>query len=165
MVLLDRYISPLGEMIMAAKEEGLVGLWFKGQKYFLGKVKEYRYIPEGEEIEVFSKTKKWLDLYFKGQIGYLPQIVLRPEGTDFQKRVWKSLLKVKYASLATYKDIALEVFGEKEGLSYRAIGSAVGKNPISIIIPCHRIIGSDGRLRGYAGGLDKKSWLINHERG
>lgn len=165
MVLLDIYTSPLGEMLLAAKDQALVGVWFRKQKYFLGKIKEYRYISYKEEVEVISKTKKWLDLYFKGQIENLPQLVLRPEGTDFQRRIWKSVLDVKYGSLATYKDIGIAVFEKKEGIPYRAIGAAVGRNPIAIIIPCHRIIGSDGSLCGYAGGLEKKSWLINHERG
>ncbi len=165
MVLLDIYTSPLGEMLLAAKNQALVGVWFRGQKYFLGKIKEYRYISDKEEVEILSKTKKWLDLYFKGQIENLPKLVLRPEGTDFQKRIWKSVLDVKYGSLATYKDIGIAAFEKKEGIPYQAIGSAVGRNPIAIIIPCHRIIGSDGSFRGYAGGLEKKSWLINHERG
>ncbi|CRH90141.1 putative DNA methyltransferase [Chlamydia trachomatis] len=152
----DFYSSPLGEIRLLADEEGLCGLYFVGQKY------ELRGFDK-EEIACQSTSlleagKNWLDAYFSGQ--NLPAVPLSIYGTDFQKRVWEELRLIPAGESLTYGQLA-------DSLSFKsaqAIGGAVGKNPLSLIIPCHRILGADGSLTGYAGGLERKSWLLEHER-
>ena len=149
------YASPLGPLLLTCEADGLTGIWMN------------REIPESvSEHPVLEQTRQWLDAYFLGQ--ELPrQMPLRLYGTDFQKAVWQILLTIPYGQVRTYGSIAREMAEHlgKEKMSAQAVGQAVGKNPISILIPCHRVIGSKGQLTGYAGGLDKKVWLLKHEAG
>lgn len=168
------YRSPIGEMIMASDGEHLTGLWFQGQKYFASTLGE-KYTDlqgDGSHLPVFAQTKKWLDVYFAGeQPASLPP--LAPKGSAFRRQVWEILLEIPYGETVTYGEIARKVFGggredgeaeKKRGMSAQAVGGAVGHNPISILIPCHRVLGSSGQLTGYAGGLDKKEYLLTLER-
>lgn len=155
------YISPIGKINIIASENYLVGLYFINQKYYQYKINEEIIYKKNQVIE---KTIKWLDNYFKGMI--LPmEISLSPKGTDYQLRVYDLLKKIPFKDVKTYKDIKNlyeKTYNTKT--SCRAIGNAISKNPISIIIPCHRVIGSNNNLTGYAGGLDKKKWLLNFEK-
>lgn len=147
--------SPLGEIILGSDGQALTGLWFAGRKYEcagLGQAKENAALP------VFEHTRRWLDAYFAAlPTPSLPP--LAPAGTEFQQRVWAELLKVPHGQLKSYGEIAAAI----ECKSARAVGAAVGKNPISILIPCHRIVGSSGTLTGYAGGLERKEYLLRLE--
>lgn len=149
------YVSPIGNIILGSDGEALVGLWLEGQKYFLGNYKE---AETKDGLPVFTETRCWLDGYFKGRN---PEITmpLAPEGTEFQKKVWKELEGIPYGKTVTYGDIAKKL-GIKSG---QAVGGAVGRNPISIIIPCHRVVGKNKTLTGYAGGIDKKLLLLKLE--
>ena len=148
--------TPIGEMRASAENGKLSGLWFVGQKYYPAQSHEW---PEDGDCPVFGSLRGWLSDYFAGK-NPAPAIDLEPGGTDFQKSVWAALLKIPYGTLATYGEIAKQV-GCK---CARAIGGAVGHNPISILIPCHRVIGSNGDLTGYAGGIGKKEALLSIER-
>lgn len=159
----SKYNSPIGEITMASDGENLTGLWFDSQKYFGGSGDIDNSVIK--ELSVFEETKKWLDIYFKGdKTDFIPCI--KPSGTDFQMAVWDILLNIPYGEVMTYKDIACRMAQQKgiEHMSAQAVGGAVGHNPISIIVPCHRVIGSDGSLTGYAGGLDKKEYLLKLEK-
>ena len=159
---ISHYTSPIGDILLAADDAGLTGLWFQGQKYFargLEKEQEERNLP------VFDQTKTWLDLYFSGkEPDFLPPLHLI--GTDFQKQVWEILLAIPYGKTTTYGKIAGQI-AQRRGLAHmsaQAVGGAVGHNPISIIVPCHRVLGTDGSLTGYAGGVDKKIHLLSLEK-
>ena len=155
-----RYKLPLGAITMASDGEALIGLWFDGQKHFGDVLKEERM---EKELPVFEETVRWLDGYFQGQIpSSHPKLALR--GSPFRVKVWQILLTIPYGQTVTYKQIAHKL-DETGKMSCQAIGNAVGKNPISIIVPCHRVIGSDGSLTGYAGGLDRKKKLLELEKG
>ncbi len=159
----SKYNSPLGEILLAADDIGLIGLWFIGQKYFkINLNSEY----EEREIEIIKIAKKWLDIYFSGKKPKF-KIKLHLIGTDFQKEVWQILSNIPYGKTITYKDIAIIIASKRKtkNMAYQAVGKAVGKNPISIIIPCHRVVGTDGSLTGYAGGIDKKIALLKLEKG
>ena len=146
------YHSPMGPLKLLSDGVSLTGL----------------YMEEATEIQpelpVFAKTKQWLDDYFRGQVREF-DFPLNPKGTAFQQRVWEILLTIPCGNTRTYGDIAIQIAREtgKEKMSAQAVGQAVGKNPISILIPCHRVVGTQGKLTGYAGGLDKKVWLLCHE--
>ena len=157
------YSSPLGKLTICAKNNHLVGLWIEGQKYFANTV-NVEMISE-DSLEIFKKTKKWLDEYFKGNRQNTKYLNLSPIGNEFRQSVWKILCKIPYGEVTTYGDIAKELAKQKgiERMSAQAVGGAVGHNPISIIIPCHRVIGKNGKLTGYAGGLDKKIKLLKIE--
>lgn len=150
-----RYPSPIGTLTLVGEGNVLTGLWLERDR-------PAQLPPEGH-APVFDRAVKWLDGYFQGQP---PEISfdLRPAGTPFQKKVWEILLTVPYGQTRTYGSIAIEIDPVGK-MSAQAIGGAVGRNPISIIIPCHRIVGAGGRLTGYAGGLEKKAWLLRHEGG
>ena len=149
-----RYASPVGQLTLAGEGETLTGLWLEGQKYFGSKAHPVR---EGE-APVFEAARQWLDRYFAGEDpGSTPP--LAPEGTPFQRRVWELLRTIPQGQTATYGQLA-----QRLGSSPRAVGSAVGHNPISILVPCHRVLGSDGGLTGYAGGVERKLWLLRHEK-
>ena len=158
----SRYASPLGSILLAADDIGLVGLWFEGQKYFAhGLAKTH----EEKELPLFAKVKRWLDIYFSGQ---QPQftVPLHFIGTAFQKEVWELLCTIPYGQTTTYGAIAKQL-AAKRGLpqmSAQAVGGAVGHNKISIIVPCHRVVGKNGSLTGYAGGIDKKTALLRLEQ-
>jgi methylated-DNA-[protein]-cysteine S-methyltransferase len=156
------YNSPLGKILLASDGHALTGLWFEGQKYFAAKLD-----PDHEEkkLPVFARTAEWLAMYFDGENpAFMPPLTLK--GTPFQKEVWEILLEIPFGQTTTYAEIAAEI-ARRRGLasmSAQAVGSAVAHNPISLIIPCHRVVGSDGSLTGYAGGIEKKEWLLAMER-
>lgn len=158
---ISHYKSPLGKILLSADEIGLTGLWFEGQKYYAWKLSED---AAERELGVFGETKRWLDLYFAGkEPGFMPPVHMR--GTDFQLSVWEILRQIPYGKTVTYGDIARKI-AEARGLDHmsaQAVGSAVGHNRISIIIPCHRVVGADGSLTGYAGGVEKKKALLSLE--
>ena len=162
MIFIQHYKSPIGGILLAADEIGLTGLWFDGQKYFPATLPAAH---EEKQLPVFDQTQRWLDCYFSGKNpGFTPP--LRPEGSPFRQAVWEILLQIPYGETITYKDIAEEIARQqgKQTMSAQAIGGAVGHNPISIIIPCHRVVGSDGSLTGYAGGIPKKVGLLTLEQ-
>ena len=156
------YTSPLGEIILAAHAGALVGLWFKGQKYEQAGLEKLPAQPDGrgEDKAVLDEAARWLDEYFDGRAPAIT-FPLAPQGTDFQKRVWAELRAIPYGETATYGALA----GRVGCRSARAVGAAVGRNPISILIPCHRLVGADGSLTGYAGGLERKKALLKLEKG
>lgn len=157
------YLSPVGDLFLAAQEDALIGLWLTGQKYFLGTLREP--MEERKDHPVLMAAKLWLDRYFAGEKPAISQLKLAPAGSDFRKAVWAALCEIPYGELTTYGAISQKVaakFG-KLHMSAQAVGGAVGHNPISIIIPCHRVVGTGSSLTGYAGGLDKKIWLLKHE--
>ncbi len=165
MVYKTYYNSPIGKILLASKDNKLIGLWIEGQKYYLGKLNEE--IQEKDDIPVLLKAKKWLDRYFEGEKPDISVIYfdLAPIGSDFAKNVWRILCKIPYGEVTTYGKIAKEMakLMKRESMSAQAVGGAVGHNPISIIIPCHRVIGTNGSLTGYAGGIEKKIKLLKHE--
>ena len=155
------YESPIGRMLLAADDTGLTGLWFEGQKYFARCLDRE---TEEKELPVFAEAKRWLDIYFSGkEPDFTPP--LHFTGTDFQKEVWDILCAIPYGQTMTYGAIA-DQLAKKRGLSRmsaQAVGGAVGHNNLSIIVPCHRVVGSDGSLTGYAGGIERKTFLLNLE--
>lgn len=157
------YTSPIGPIMMASDGKDLVGLWMEGQKYFCSTVKE-EMIPRGD-LPVFGAAKDWLDRYFAGEKPEISELSLAPAGSAFRQEVWKLLCDIPYGEVTTYGEIGrkLAVKLHRPTMSGQAVGGAVGHNPISIIIPCHRVIGADGSLTGYAGGLDKKIKLLQLE--
>lgn len=155
------YDSPLGAITLASDGEALTGLWFDGQKYFADTLAKDH---EAKEIEIFRQTKKWLDIYFSGKApDFTPK--LNMICSDFRKAVWEVMLSIPYGHTMTYGEIAVKIAKERglERMSAQAVGGAVGHNSISLIIPCHRVVGTNGSLTGYAGGIDKKIWLLEHE--
>ncbi|MBR3248466.1 methylated-DNA--[Candidatus Saccharibacteria bacterium] len=164
MIYTTHYPSPLGDILLAAKDNKLIGLWIEGQKYYLANLKEE--ITEDDSAPVLIQTKDWLDRYFNGKKPEPAELPLAPIGSDFRQQVWQILKTIPYGETTTYKQIAEQIAKQRgtKQMSAQAVGGAVGHNPISIIIPCHRVLGSDGSLTGYAGGLDKKTFLLNHER-
>lgn len=160
---ISQYKSPLGNIVLAADEIGLTGLWFEGQKYFaLYLDKEHK----KKEIPLFTKAKKWLDIYFEGQEPDF-KLPLHFMGTEFQNEVWEILYQIPYGKTITYGNIAKKL-AHKKGIKRmfpQAVGGAVGRNEISIIVPCHRVVGSNGNLTGYAGGINKKIALLKLEKG
>ena len=156
------YTSPLGEITLACDGERLTGLWFENQKYFARTLENEH---EEKHLPIFEETCRWLDLYFSGKIpDFTPPLFLK--GTSFRRSVWEILLTIPYGETMTYGKIAEIIALRKEipHLSAQAVGGAVGHNPISLIIPCHRVIGTDGSLTGYAGGLERKRWLLTFEK-
>lgn len=153
--------SPLGPITLSGDGEALTGLWFQGQKYF-GSTLSGR--EEEGSLPVFDRTEEWLELYFSGRDpGFLPP--LRPQGTPFRRAVWELLLTIPYGQTVTYGQLAQELAGRtgRGSMSARAVGGAVGRNPISLLIPCHRVLGAAGSLTGYAGGTDRKLRLLELE--
>ncbi len=153
--------SPLGEIVLTADDLGLTGLWFAGGKYCpLGPDRE----RGAGESPVFAETKRWLDVYFSGQEpDFTPSVHMM--GTPFQLSVWELLRRIPYGKTTTYGELA-EIIAKQRGLarmSAQAVGGAVGRNPVSLIVPCHRVVGKNGSLTGYAGGLDKKAALLRLE--
>ena len=163
MIYTTHYRSPIGDILIASKNDKLIGLWIENQKYYLAGLKED--IMENDNIEILNKTKNWLDRYFLNERPEINELELEPAGSDFRKSVWKILCKIPYGKVITYNDIAKEIAREKgiETMSAQAVGGAVSHNPISIIIPCHRVVGSNGSLTGYAGGIEKKIKLLELE--
>ena len=155
------YDSPLGGILLAADEIGLIGLWFDGEKYYADN------LPADhveQETPVLAQTKHWLDVYFTGkEPDFIPP--LHPIGSAFRQSVWEILLRIPYGRTTTYGEIARQIAKEQgiSRMSAQAVGGAVGHNAISIIIPCHRVVGTNGSLTGYAGGMDKKRKLLELE--
>lgn len=157
----SRYHSALGDILLAADEIGLTGLWFFGQSYFADTL-------PAEQIEqetvILAQAKEWLDIYFSGkEPDFTPK--LHPIGSPFRQEVWRILLQIPYGQTTTYGELArqMEKLQNRPHMSAQAVGGAVGHNGISIIIPCHRVVGTKGSLTGYAGGLDKKMALLELE--
>lgn len=162
MIYIDHYDSPLGGITLAGSEEALTGMWFDGQKYFgAGLPKRC----EEKELPVFADAKRWLDLYFCGtEPDFTPKLCTA--ATPFRRTVWDILLSIPYGKTMTYGEIAAVVAKQRgmQSMSAQAVGNAVGHNPISLIVPCHRVVGSNGSLTGYAGGIEKKAALLKLER-
>lgn len=156
-----KYSSPLGEITVASDGENIVGLWLEGQKYFAATLEAGQ---REESLPIFDTVRCWLDVYFSGsEPTFTPP--LAPKGSEFRRSVWEQLLRIPYGETVSYGEIAKRLEAETgRKTSARAVGGAVGHNPISIIIPCHRVVGADGSLTGYAGGVDKKVKLLEIER-
>lgn len=155
------YSSELGDILLAADEIGLTGLWFFGQSYFADTLPAEQV---AQETPILAQAREWLDEYFSGkEPDFTP--TLHPMGSPFRQAVWKLLLQIPYGQTTTYGEIArqLEKLQNRPHMSAQAVGGAVGHNGISIIIPCHRVVGTKGNLTGYAGGLDKKMALLELE--
>lgn len=155
------YHSPIGEILLAADDTGLTGLWFEGGKYYAHSLDREH---AKREAPVFAEARRWLDVYFSGkEPDFMPPIHMT--GTPFQMEVWEILRQIPYGETTTYGEIAKKIAGKKglQRMSAQAVGGAVGHNAISVIIPCHRVVGADGSLTGYAGGIDKKVKLLTCE--
>lgn len=161
MIYTSQYVSPLGAITLACDEEAVTGLWFNGQKHF-GNI-----LPpdtQGRERPLLKEVKKWLDIYFSGrEPDFLPP--LRYDSTPFRKAVCDIMRTIPYGRTMTYGQIARELARQqgREKVSAQAVGGAVGHNPISLLIPCHRVVGTGGSLTGYAGGIDRKMQLLRLE--
>ena len=158
---ITHYQSPLGNILLAADDIGLTGLWFEGQKYYaLYLDKEHM----EKEIPLFKDVKHWLDIYFSGKEPDF-KLPLHFTGTDFQNEVWEILYSIPYGKTMTYGEIAKQIAANRglKRMSAQAVGGAVGHNEISIIVPCHRVVGTNGSLTGYAGVIDKKVALLTLE--
>lgn len=154
------YPSPVGVLTLAADEtDALAGLWIEGQKYHGSTIHEE--MAEKDDIPIFDMAKRWLDRYFAGKNPEIAGLPLSPLGIGFRQRVWDILRGIPYGEVTTYGAIARHIALQTgKNVSAQAVGGAVGHNPISIIIPCHRVVGADGSLTGYAGGLDVKIKLL-----
>ena len=155
------YDSPLGGITMASDGESLIGLWFDGQKYFADTIGDN---CRDISLPVFEQTAKWLDIYFSGKKpNFTPPLIMKT--TAFRKRVWEIMLTIPFGKTMTYGEIS-SIIAKERGISQmsaQAVGGAVGHNSISLIIPCHRVVGTNGSLTGYAGGIDKKIKLLKME--
>ncbi len=162
MIYTQHYESPLGGILLAADETGLTGLWFDGEKYYADNLAAEH---EARDTQALGAAKRWLDVYFAGkEPDFLPP--LHPIGSAFRQEVWQLLLEIPYGQTTTYGALARRL-AERRGLrhmSAQAVGGAVGHNEISILIPCHRVVGTSGSLTGYAGGIDKKLSLLRLEQ-
>ena len=154
---------PIGKVTLASDGKNLVGLWLEGQKYHGDSI--FKEMTAKNDLPVFDDTKKWLDKYFAGKTPAISELPLAPIGSDFRKKVWDILCKIPYGKIVTYGDIAKEIAVKlkKKNMSGQAVGGAVGHNPISVIIPCHRVVGANGSLTGYAGGIHIKIKLLELE--
>ena len=159
---IHRYDSPLGGIMAASDGDAITGLWFEGQKYYADTLERDH---EEKELPVFAQADQWLDVYFSGKApDFTPPLKMKTNA--FRKAVWEILLTIPYGQTVTYGEIAERLAKQRSGagVSARAVGGAVGHNAISLIIPCHRVVGSDGNLTGYAGGIDKKEKLLALEQ-
>ena len=148
-----QYDAPIGKLLLTCTDRGLTGIYMNRQATL-----------QQQGHPSLRQTTAWLDAYFRGEC--LPaEIPLAPEGTVFQKQVWQLLLDIPYGKTCTYGDLAKQMAAitGKEKMSAQAVGQAVGANPINILVPCHRVVGSGGKLTGYGGGLPNKAWLLRHE--
>ena len=159
---ISHYPSPIGDLLLSADDIGLTGLWIEGQKYYaLHLDKEH----EERELPLFSAVKRWLDTYFSGKEPDIA-VPLHFTGSAFQNEVWEILCTIPYGKTMTYGEIA-KLIADRKGKSHmsaQAVGGAVGHNGISIIVPCHRVVGTNGSLTGYAGGIDRKIQLLTLEK-
>lgn len=158
---LSYYNSPIGKIALGSDGHALVGLWFEGAKYYC---EGFDRLAKTKDLSIFNETKRWLDIYFSGkEPDFMPEI--KQNGSDFRLEVWQILKEISYGKTITYGEIAQKI-AKKRGLkriSAQAVGSAVGHNSVSIIVPCHRVVGAKALLTGYAGGLDKKKFLLGLE--
>ena len=156
-----KYVSPLGGITLASDGENLTGLWFDGQKHFADNLPEQY---EEHDLPIFAQTKQWLDIYFSGkEPDFTPPLSLTGI-SPFRKRVWEIMLTIPYGRTSTYGKIAKQIAAETgKRISAQAVGGAVGHNSISLIIPCHRVVGASGSLTGYADGVNKKLALLKME--
>lgn len=163
MIYKTEYKTPIGSVILVAENNSLIGLWLEGQKYYLSNITES--LIEKDDYPIFNKTKKWLDRYFNSEKPSISELNITLIGSAFRKNIWQILLTIQYGTTITYNDIAKKIAKSRNipTMSAQAIGQAVGHNPISIIIPCHRVVGSNGSLTGYAAGITKKLYLLKHE--
>ncbi|KZX14284.1 methylated-DNA--[protein]-cysteine S-methyltransferase [Methanobrevibacter oralis] len=152
------YDSKLGKIILLSKNNKLTGLYFENQKYLPLNLDDY---IKSDDLDIFVKTKELLDSYFKGEKVDFSKLDIALEGSDFRLKVWKILLKIPYGEVTTYGEIASKI---SKNMSAQAVGGAVAHNPISIIVGCHRVVGSDGSLTGYAGGIERKIELLELEK-
>ena len=155
------YESPLGGITLASDGDAIIGLWFDGQKYFADTLDR---VHEEKELPIFTEAEQWLDTYFSGKApDFTPKLRMRT--TAFRRSVWEIMLSIPFGQTMTYGEIADRIARQKgiSGMSAQAVGGAVGHNAISLIIPCHRVVGADGSLTGYAGGIDKKEKLLEME--
>lgn len=160
---INYYDSPVGKLYIASDGESILGLWLEGQKYFCDKFNLAEAIEE--QLPIFETVKSWLDRYFRGERPEMNELPLAPIGSPFRQKVWKILCDIPYGETMTYGAIAKKVASleNRTSMSGQAVGGAVGHNPISIIIPCHRVVGANGDLTGYAGGIDNKVMLLELE--
>ena len=159
---IDHYDSPLGGITLASDGEALTGLWFDDQKYFGSTLTQD---AEQKKLPVFEQAAQWLTVYFSGkEPDFTPPLSMKT--TSFRETVWKIMLTIPYGKTMTYGEIARELARQRgiERMSAHAVGGAVSHNPISLIIPCHRVVGTNGSLTGYAGGIDKKVQLLTLEK-
>jgi len=153
------YTSPIGLLSIVATDQYLFGIWVEGQNHFeRGLIVDN--IEEVKTHPVLNQAISYLDDYFLGQNPSLSELPLAPIGTDFEKKVWSYLREIPFGTTVTYGQIAKDL----SVASAQAVGGAVGRNPWSILVPCHRVLGANKRLTGYAAGLERKAWLLNHER-
>lgn len=155
------YDSPLGRLTLSSNGQALTGLWMEGQQHFPADADTWPLTA----LPVFDITMAWLDQYFGGADPQVPLPPLLPAGTPFQQAVWHMLTEISRGTTVTYGQLAVRLGQLRHGTqpAARAVGHAVGRNPISILIPCHRVVGAGGQLTGYAGGLSRKRWLLTHE--
>ena len=156
-VLFTQLESPVGRLLLVSDGDALTGLYMEKDP-----LPEWR---RRDDLPVFRQTKAWLEHYFTGAPEEAGAVPLKLEGTPFQRAVWALLLTIPYGKTRTYGELARQLAGEPDRgkMSAQAVGQAVGRNPVSIIVPCHRVVGRGGKLTGYAGGIDKKAWLLRHE--
>ena len=157
------YSSPVGRLTLAGCEKGISGLWLEGQKYFESTLPESAEVCE--DFPVLTMAKQWLDRYFAGDRPAIRELPLAPAGSEFRQQVWQILCGIPYGQVTTYNEIAKQMAAllNRDHMSAQAVGGAVAHNPISIIIPCHRVVSTNGSLTGYAGGIDKKIKLLELE--
>lgn len=158
-----QYDSPVGTLTLCSHEDRLAGVWLEGQKYFGASISG-EMVPDGN-VPVLFRTREWLDRYFAGKAPSPAELPLSPAGTPFRQAVWRLLLEIPYGQVITYGQLSRRTAAAlgRPSMAAQAVGNAAGHNPISIIIPCHRLVGTDGSLTGYAGGLERKQWLLRHE--
>ena len=161
MYLCTDYESPIGTMTLASNGDAVCGLWFMPHKYRFASIPEEPTRDDGDPALV--RFKEWLDAYFARRRPAIDEVALAPEGTSFRMDVWDALKRIPYGETVSYGELAQEVARKRGKASPRSIGGAVGHNPISVIIPCHRVVGADGSLTGFGGGIDKKVALLAHE--
>lgn len=164
MISVTYYDSPLGRVLLAEQHQALVGVWFEGQKYYLGSY--HGPMEETKQSAILQEAITWLERYFHGECPQISELTIAPKGSDFQKAVWNILCEIPYGQTITYGEISKKIAANKglKTMSAQAVGGAVGHNPISIIIPCHRVVGTNGSLTGYAGGIERKKQLLIHEK-
>ena len=155
--------SPIGKITLGSDGESLVGLWTDGQRHFGDTVPNEMFL--NDNLDVFTITKEWLNRYFDGRKPQISELPLAPIGGVFRQTVWKMLTEIPYGEVITYGDLAQKIAKQRgiERMSAQAVGGAVGRNPISIIIPCHRVVGANGNLTGFSGGIQMKLQLLQHE--